>query len=128
MPVIFLSYFGQDGAVISPSPNDTELMIYITGSATPVNATLTVNGTTAPETSGSTTTAWSNNLDNVVPHPPNIGIVPPPGLGGPMNNNAQVVMFAVPANFTSGMLTMSTGGGTGTYPVSLYPVTTGGPR
>lgn len=104
---VFLSYFDQGGTVVSPSPSDTELVVYLYPSAgglvDPIIASLTVNGATAPETSGNT--AWSKNLSIKA--------------SGDTNGGLQVDMFTVPANFTTGTLTLTGGGGTATLPVTL---------
>lgn len=77
------------------------------GSVNPITAKLTVNGATAPETSGNS--AWSKNLS--------IGVNS--STNGGDGGGLQVDMFTVPANFTTGTLTMTADGGTATLPVTV---------
>ena len=108
---VFLSYFDQGGTVVSPSPNDTELVVYLYpsagGSVDPITATLTVNGATAPETTGNA--AWNKNH----------GIGVNGGTNGGDGGGLQIDMFTVPANFSAGTLTMTADGGTATLPVTV---------
>ncbi len=108
---VFLSYFDQGGTVVSPSPSDAELVAYLYpsagGSVDPITATLTVNGATAPETSGNA--AWSKNLS----------IGASGATNGGDGGGLQVDMFTVPADFSAGTLTMTADGGTATLPVTV---------